>query len=173
MQDTKTLAQALGLSEKTIRTRAAALGLVPEQVSQGAGRPKALWSGEQAQAIAAYGQTQDSSPNEALGDVEGNAAQAGYLALQQTVSMPMGQQLAALNQTYEALEDQAAIAIAHRTAQVLPRAMAKASALLTQRGTSFDFADLAKGALGVSSMQAKPIAQSLTSAQLSSYLDNF
>lgn len=172
--DTKTLAQHLNVTPKTITSRAKALGITPTTATQvGGGRPKAMWTAEQAQAIANYGKAAEAVALEDLETTEGAAAQAGYLALQQTVSMPLGQQLAALNQTYEELEDQAAIAIAHRTCQVLPRAIAKASALLALQGTGFNFADIAKGALGVGSMQAKPIQQSLTSAQLASYLDNF
>lgn len=173
MIDSKTLSEQLGVTVQAINSRARALGLNPTTAKQGAGRPKSLWNGEQAQAIANYGKSQDSSPTEDLDDVEGNAALATYQALQGTVSSPLGQQLAALNQTYEELEDQAAIAIAHRTSQILPRTMAKASALLSQRGGGFDLADLAKGALGLAPMQPKPIAQSLTSAQLANYLDNF
>ena len=170
--DSKTLAAQLGVTVQTINARARALGLTPDQVKASNGRPKSLWSQEQASAIASYGKTQDSAPTEDLTAVEGDAAAAGYLALQQTVSMPLGQQLSALNQTYEDLEDQAAIAIAHRTSQVLPRAMAKASALLGAQGSGFNLADVARGALGVGPMQPKPIQQSLSQAQLSAYLDN-
>lgn len=173
MQDTRTLAQTLGITEKTVRSRAAALGLTPDQVKQGAGRPKNMWSADQAAAIAAYGQTQESAPMEDLSDVEGEAAAAGYLALQQAISMPLGQQLAELNQTYEDLEDTAAVAIAHRTAQVIPRAVAKASALLDAQGSGFNLTDIIRGALGVGPMQPKPIKQALTQAQLAAYLDNF
>lgn len=175
MQDTKTLAQTLGLSEKTIRTRAAALGLVPEQVSQGAGRPKALWSAEQAAAIAAYGQTQDSPETDIAGD-EAQSAALAYATAQSALAMPMNQQFAKVGQQLENLEDQAAIALAQRVSQVPHRALAKACHLLQEhqkQGGNFDIADILGGALGLAPMQPKPIQQSLTTAQLKVYADNF
>jgi len=174
MQDTKTLAQSLGLTEKTIRTRAAALGLQPDQVKQGAGRPKAMWSNDQANAIAAYGQTETALETD-LHAEEAQSAALAYHTAQSALAMPMGQQFARVNQQLENMEDQAAIALATRVSQVPHRALAKACGLLQhqqQQGGNFDIADIFQGALGLAPLQPKPIQQSLSQAQLSAYLDN-
>lgn len=172
MIDTATLASRLGVSPKTISTRAKALGISPMTASQGQGRPKAVWSPEQAAAIGAYGKPQETAQLESLDDVGGNAAAAAYGALQTTVAMPLGQQLSAYSAQLEALEDQAAIAIAHRTSQVLPRALHKASQLMGQ-GTGFDISDIAKGALGIPSLSPKPIGSTYTEAQRRILTDSF
>ena len=170
--DTATLASRLGVSAKTIGARAKALGITAMTASQGQGRPKAVWSPEQAAAIGAYGKPQESQELESLDDVSGNAAAAGYMALQTNVALPLGQQLNAYAQQLESIEDQAAIAIAHRTSQVLPRALAKASQLMG-RGTGFDISDIARGALGIPDMTPKPIGTTFTEAQKRLMADRF
>ena len=172
MIDTSSLAARLGVSPKTIGTRAKALGIVAMTVSQGAGRPKAMWSPEQAAAIAAYGKPQESQELESLDDVGGNAAAAGYLALQTNVAMPLGQQLTAYSAQLEHLEDQAAIAVAHRTAMVLPRTLAKAAQLMG-KGQGFNIADVAAGALGIPDLTPKPIGTTFTEAQKRLMADRF
>jgi len=170
--DTATLAQRLGVTSKTVLTRAKALGLSPVQATQGGGRPKSLWSPEQASAIAGYGKNPEPQPLEDMDELEGTAAITAYGALHQSLAMPLGQQLTAYNSQLEALEDQAAIAMAHRTRQVLPRALAKAAAILNSTPDGFSLSDIAAGALGSVSLTPTPLPQALTRAQLSSYLDN-
>ena len=177
MQDTKTLAQTLGITEKTVRSRAAALGLTPDQVKQGAGRPKAMWSNDQANAIAAYGQSQESAVAD-VADEETQTAALAYQTAQSALAAPMGQQFAAINQNLEALEDNGAIALANRIAQVPSRTLAKACHLLQSQNEAFDIADVLGGALGLGSLSQKPIGpdyqpRALTQAQRSVYADNF
>jgi len=176
MQDTRTLAQNLGLTEKTIRTRAAALGLTPDQVKQGAGRPKAMWSNDQANAIAAYGQSQESDVAD-IADEETQTATLAYRTAQSALAAPMGQQFAAINSNLEALEDNGAVALANRISQVPSRTLAKACHLLQSQGETFDIADILGGALGLGSLSPKPIGpdyqpRALSQSQRSAILDN-
>ena len=172
MIDTATLASRLGVSPKTVSTRAKALGISPMTASQGQGRPKSVWSPEQAAAIGAYGKPQESQELESLEDVGGDAASAAYGALQSSVAMPLGQQLSAYSAQLENLENQAAIAIAHRTSQVLPRALHKASQLMG-KGQGFNIADIAAGALGLPSMTPPPIGASYSETQKRLMADRF
>ena len=171
--DTATLASRLGVSAKTIGARAKALGIVAMTASQGAGRPKAMWSPEQVAAIAAYGKPQESQELESLEDVGGDAAAAGYLALQTNVAIPLGQQLTAYSAQLDHIEDQAAIVIAHRTCQVLPRTFHKASQLVMGQGKGFDISDIARGALGIPCLTPKPIGTTYTEAQKRLMADRF
>ena len=170
--DTATLASRLGVSAKTVGARAKALGISPMTASQGQGRPKAVWSPEQAAAIGAYGKQQETQELESLEDVGGDAAAAGYLALQTNVAMPLGQQLTAYSAQLDHIEDQAAIVIAHRTSQVIPRSLHKAAQLMGQ-GKGFDLADIARGALGIPDMTPKPIGTTFTEAQKRLMADRF
>jgi len=171
--DAKSLAAELGISVQAVNARIRSLGIQPQEVAQGSGRPKRLLTPEQADQVRNYGQQMESQPLEDLESVEGQAAIVAYSALQQSVSMPMGSQMAVLNQTLEMIEDQAALTIAHRVSQTIPRALTKAAHLLGQSPRGFDLADIARGALGVPTMPPSPIPQSLTPTQKRILSDGF
>lgn len=143
--DTSTLAQQLGIKPQTVNARARALNLTPTTVSQpGGGRPKSVWSMEQAKQIAAAGKTQ-AKANKAKAKAQEfshEQEQAGYLAVQQTQSHMMASlqgQMGQLDMQCEHIEDQFAAAQAARIAAIPARSAAKAHYLLDQHGMGLDF----------------------------------
>lgn len=173
--DTSTLAKELGLTPKTIRTRAAALGLLPTVVSQGQGRPRQLWTQEQAEAIANYGShAPQVSAMENLEELEDGAAMAVYGAVHGAITAPLQNQIETFSSQLEAIEDQAAIAMTHRARQSPARILSKMATLLNTTGTGVSLSDVTAGALGIVPVTPVPLPQAAKgSAALTHYLDNF
>jgi predicted ArsR family transcriptional regulator len=126
--DTTALARQLGLSVSAVKNRAQNLGLIPEEISAGRGRPKQIWSQEQIFQITNYG----SQPQEPQGWTE-DFEQTGQLAVttaQNEIGLMLQKQLAAVDLQAEQLEDRLAQTIAARLAIVPSRSFQKATALI-------------------------------------------
>jgi len=143
MITTKELAKELKLSETAIRDRANRLGISPQEVAQGRGRPRQLWTDEQANQIR-QGTAPTTEPDNE-GWIE-NTDQAGHGAIvaSQGVALQAAQTLlASLDHQCSNLEDQVASAAAARVAAIPARSMVKAAQLLQAQPIGLDFAGFA------------------------------
>ena len=134
--DTTALARSLGLSVSAVKNRAQNLGLIPEEVSAGRGRPKQIWSQEQIFQISNYA----SQPQEPQGWTE-DFEQTGQLAVttaQNEIGLMLQKQLSAVDLQAEQLEDRLAQTIAARLAIVPSRSFQKAAALIQSDSYGLD-----------------------------------
>jgi hypothetical protein len=140
MFDTASLARSLGISVTAVKNRAVKLGLVPEEVSCGRGRPKQIWSPEQAQAIGEYGQPVESAGNEEWIEDSEQSGQLAVNSAQGEIALVVQSQLTGFDSQCESLEDRLGEAIAARAAVVIPRAWQKASLILKSGAMGCDLA---------------------------------
>lgn len=167
--DTKTLAAQLGVSQTTILSRAEKLNIQPTETSLGRGRPKKMWTEEQAQKIAQFGDTTNTAKQNASNAQSWATGQesTGALALgnvQGQLSASLQGSLGALNGQLDQVEDQMGMVIAARVQAVPSRAIAKAAAILEQSGMGMDFSQLGN----ISALPQTP-----TPYRMASLLDNF
>lgn len=143
MIDTKTLARELGITEPAVRSRASKLGISPQEISAGRGRPRQMWDEDQAQAIRSYGTTPDQP------DPEFDQGEAGAIVSAQSVALvATHKMLQALDQQCDSIEEKAAAAVAMRIAAIPARSFQKASLLLQESALGFDLAGF--GDVGIS-----------------------
>lgn len=145
MYDSKTLAQHLGVTAKTINARARALGLTATKATQGDGGPRNIWTEEQAQQIANYGDSRSSSSQaqQASQQFAHAAEQGGQLAVHQVqgqLASSLQGQLGQVDAQCSAIEEQAGMAIAARISAVPSRAMGIAAQQLQTQGLGLDMA---------------------------------
>ena len=135
--DTTALARSLGLSVSAVKNRALNLGLIPEEVSAGRGRPKQIWSPEQVTQISNYGSQKPEADQPWAEDFE----QTGQLAVttaQNEIGLMLHKQLAAVDLQAEQLEDRLAQTIAARLSIVPSRSFQKATALIQSDSFGMD-----------------------------------
>lgn len=122
--DAKSLAEKLGVTPKTIWTRAKALGIQGSQVkTEGAnGRPGVVYSPEECDRIANYGKSPKPTP-ESFSEDEG--VESGALALQAQIATPLAKGFAQIASQIEAIEDQAANALTARVSAMPSRILSK------------------------------------------------
>jgi len=134
--DTTALARQLGLSVSAVKNRAQNLGLIPEEISAGRGRPKQIWSQEQIFQITNYG----SQPQETQGWTEDfeQTGQSAVTTAQNEIGLMLQKQLSAVDLQAEQLEDRLAQTIAARLAIVPSRSFQKAAALIQSDSYGLD-----------------------------------
>jgi len=125
--DAKSLAQKLGISSKTVHTRARALGITGTQAkTEGSnGRPSLIYSSEECDRIANYGTNQNPVSDGTLDD--NTAIDSAAMALRNAIASPLAQQFAAISSQLESIEDQGAEALAMRVSAMPNRMLAKAA----------------------------------------------
>lgn len=154
--DAKTLASKLGITPKTVYSRAKILGISGTQakVEGQNGRPTTVYTPEECDRIARFGKHEQSDRPDTE-ELEGEALESSALALTQTVALPAIQQFQAINSMIETFEDKAAEAISDRLSQVQSRILAKtAKKLEKQQGMDMStvFGLLSVPSLGVESV---------------------
>ena len=126
--DAKSLAQELNLREKTIHTRARALGIHgTEAKTEGKeGRPPKIFTPEECDRIRNYGKSSKSVSDSVYG-TEDDAISGGAMILQQAIGSPLASQFQAISSQLEIVEDTAANALSARIQAMPSRIMLKAA----------------------------------------------
>jgi len=121
--DAKTLAEKLGVTPKTVWTRAKALGITGTQAkAEGKeGRPGVIYSPDECDRIANYGKAKPVSE----GFSEDEGIESGALALQAQIAAPLAKGFAQIASQIEAIEDQAANALTARVSAMPSRILGK------------------------------------------------
>ena len=155
--DAKSLAQELNLREKTIHTRARALGITgTEAKTEGKeGRPPKIFTPEECDRIRNYGKAQKSVSDSAYG-TEDEAIAGGAMILKSAIGAPLAAQFQNISSQLDAVEDTAANALAARVSAMPSRIMLKAAQKL--RGSeSLDLAAIV-GILEAPALPAKAVS---------------
>lgn len=167
--DAKTLATQLGLTPKTILSRARALGITGTQTkTEGAnGRPATVFSPQEVEQIKAYGRTEKAS-TDADPEAEVNAAASGSIVLTDKVLAPYVAQMKELDSSLTTVEKAVGHAMAQRAKESPQRTMAYMVEDLTQwQGASVEVN------LGFLSRLTAALAPAPVTPNLSAqYLDN-
>ena len=128
--DANALAEQLGVTAKTVRTRARALGIKGTQAKSGEShRPGTVYNAEECERIANYGQRQKPVTDGNLG-TEDEAISQSALALQQAIGSPLAAQFQAIATQLDTLEEDAANALAARVSAVPHRVLSRTAAKL-------------------------------------------
>jgi len=124
--DANALAAKLGVTPKTVRTRARSLGIVGTQTkTEGReGRPATVYSPQECDRISNYGKAQEPLQGEAFGS-EDDAIDVGAMVLNRAISAPLSTQLATIAAQLEAVEDTGSDILAARIAAMPNRLMLK------------------------------------------------
>jgi hypothetical protein len=126
--DAKSLAQELNLREKTIHTRARALGITgTEAKTEGKeGRPPKIFTPEECDRIRNYGKSPKSVTDNGYGS-EDEAIDQGAMILKGAIGAPLASQFQAISSQLEIVEDTAANALSARIQAMPSRIMLKAA----------------------------------------------
>ena len=121
--DAKTLASKLGLTPKTVLSRARSLGItgVQAKIEGREGRPATVFSADECDRIANFGKPEKQA-NGVTEDDEIDAASNGSIVLSERVLAPLIAQMQDLNQSLDTIEKAMGAAMANRLRQTGSRA---------------------------------------------------
>lgn len=125
LMDSKSLAEKLGITQKTVLTRAKALGIkgTTAKIEGQNGRPSAIYSPEECDRIANYGKSQNPTHDGVLGDDD--AAEVAGLSLRSAVAAPLTAQFSSIASQLDSIEESASNALAARVASMPSRILTR------------------------------------------------